>query len=156
MLRKCFRVVLLCVLGLMGAALCGCGSHSTFQFDALDLVPPEEELTEFSLGEYKIPIPVVEEGGRNKPEYRNRFQFDFELYALVLPEEKSHVAAAWERHEGEIRDHVIRVCRSASVDELQEPELATLKARLMDALAAQMGEKELRHLLITEMASQEI
>ena len=53
----------------------------------------------------------------------------------------------------EIRDHVIRVFRNASVDELQEPELDTLKARLMDALAAQIGEQEVRQLLITEVVS---
>ena len=40
---------------------------------------------------------------------------------------------------------MISICRSASVDDLQEPELATLKARLTDALAfGQLGEKRLR------------
>jgi flagellar basal body-associated protein FliL len=78
------------------------------------------------------------------------------LYALVRPENKSHIADDWARHEGKIRDHVIRVCRNASVDELQEPELSTLKARLMDALAAQMGENDLRQLLITEVVSQKL
>ena len=134
----------------------GCGSRPAFEFDALDLAPPQEELTEFSLGEYCIPIPVAEDRGEKQLAYRHRFQFDFELHALVSPAEQAQVADAWSRHEGKIRDQVIRVCRNATVDELQEPELATLKARLMDALASQMGEKQVRQLLFTEVMSQEL
>lgn len=140
--------IMLCIAG-------GCGSHSTFEFDALDLAPPQEELSEFLLGQYSIPIPVAESRS-NKLEHRNRFQLDFELYALIRPENKSAIADDWARHEGKIRDHVIRVCRNASVDDLQEPELSTLKARLMDALAAQVGKNDVRQLLITEVVSQKL
>jgi hypothetical protein len=132
----------------------GCGSHATFEFDALDLAPPQEELSEFLLGQYSIPIPVVVDRGPNERTRQNRYQLDFELYALVRPENKSNIADDWARHEGIIRDRVIRVCRNATVEELQEPELSTLKARLMDALAAQVGEKDVRQLLITEVVSQ--
>lgn len=135
---------------------CGCAEESSFQYDALDLAPAHEELSEFSLGEYSIPIPVVEDFGKGRLRHSNRFQLDFALHALVAPEKKSEIADSWSRHEGKIRDHVIRVCRNASVDELQEPELSTLKAHLMDALAAQVGEKGLRQLLITEVASQRL
>jgi hypothetical protein len=138
------------------AAFAGCRSKSTFQFDRLDLLPPDEELKEFSLGEYKIPIPLVDDRGQNKPTRRNRFQFDFKLYALVSPKEKPQIDEAWGRHEGQIRDSVMRVCRSASLEELQEPELATLKARLTDELAARLGEKPLRQLVINEIVSQQL
>jgi Flagellar basal body-associated protein FliL len=134
----------------------GCNSQQAFEFDALDMVPPPEELMEFSLGEYRIPIPVAEDRGKNQLTYCHRFQIDFELHALVSPAEQSQVADAWSRHEGKIRDQVIRVCRNASVEELQEPELATLKARLMHALAAPVGQNEVRQLLLTEVVSQEI
>lgn len=145
------------MLGAVASCLAsGCGSRSSFEFDALDLAPPQEELREFPLGEYRIPIPIIEERGPNQLIHRNRFQLDFQLFALVRPEQQWQIADAWARHEGKIRDHVIRVCRNASVDELQEPELSTLKAQLMDALAAQMGEKEVRQLLITEVVSQEL
>lgn len=142
-------IVVFCSVG-------GCGSRSEFEFDALDLAPPQEELAEFSLGEYCIPIPVAEDRGHSRLSYRHRFQLDFELHALVSPAEQAQVADAWSRHEGKIRDQVIRVCRNATVDELQEPELGTLKARLIDALASQMGDQELRRLLFTEVASQEM
>jgi Flagellar basal body-associated protein FliL len=140
------------------AACCaaGCGSKSKFKFDRMDVAPVVEELAEFSLGEYKIPIPVAVDDGAEAQVRRNRLQFDFQLYALVTPKDQPQLADAWERHQGVIRDKVINICRSASVNDLQEPELATLKARLTDALASQLGEKRLRQLLITDVISRQL
>jgi len=150
-----WRVALL-VAGASWTLAGGCSSKSKFEFDELDLVPAHEELTEFSLGQYAIPIPIA--GGRpgEKQTRSNRVQFDFKLFALVKRDQESRIADAWERHEGKIRDRVIRVCRNASLDELEEPELATLKAHLMDAVQAQLGDKEVRQLLITERDSQQL
>lgn len=156
MLGQNWRVALLCVVGIVGLVAGGCQKKSTFQFDGLELLPPEEELKEFSLGQYKIPIPIVENRGESKLIRRNRFQFDFTLFALVSPKEESQIEDAWERHEGQIRDQVMSVCRSATLDELQEPELATLKARLTDVLAAKLGDKPLRQLVINEVVSQQL
>ena len=156
MKQKRLKVVLLIAACVAGCAVCGCRPKSTFQFDGLDMLPPEEELKEFPLGQYKIPIPIVDDRGQNKVRRRNRYQFDFTLYALVSPKEKSQIEEAWGRHEGQIRDEVMNVCRSASADELQEPELATLKARLTDVLAAKLGEKPLRALVINEVVSQQL
>ncbi len=153
--RKPFHLGLL-VATAACCALCGCSSKPKFAFDQMDLLPAEEELTEFSLGEYKIPIPLADDVNADKVSRHNRVQFDFDLYALVSPKEESQFKDAWDRHEGVIRDRVINICRSASVDELQEPELATLKARLTDVMAAELGEKRLRQLLITDVASQEL
>jgi flagellar basal body-associated protein FliL len=134
----------------------GCSSPPTFEFDELDIAPAQEELAEFSLGEYRIPIPVTKYEADKRPIHRNSFQLEFELFALVSPHEKSQITEAWDRHQGKIRDRVIRICRNSSLDELQEPELATLKGRLLDALAPQLGENEVRQLLITEIVSHEI
>jgi hypothetical protein len=145
----------ICSAVLCACALSGCGSKSTFKFDQLDVNPVEEELSEFPLGKYQIPIPI-EGDDSDSPKRRNRFQFDFELFAVVSPKEEGQIADAWDRHEGVIRDQVINICRSASVEELREPELATLKARLTDVLASQLGEKRLRQLLIIDIISQEL
>ena len=155
-LARSYVVAVWCAAAVLGCTVSGCGSKSKFQFDRMDLLPAEEELTEFSLGEYKIPIPVADDRNDANSTRRNRFQFDFGLYALVSPKEQSQIEDAWDRHEGTIRDQVINVCRSASLAELQEPELATLKARLTDVLADQLGEKRLRQLLITDVVSQEL
>jgi flagellar basal body-associated protein FliL len=81
-------------------------------------------------------------------------QLDFKLFALVSPHEESELEDSWARHEGQIRDQVINVCRSATLDELQEPQFSTLKSRLTEVLAAKLGEKPLRQLVINEVVSQ--
>jgi hypothetical protein len=134
----------------------GCGSRSTFEFDALDDVPGQEELTEVPLGEYAIPIPVAEYEAHRETSRRNRFQFDFKLFALVPAGDRRHVEAAWERHQGKIRDRVIRVCRNAALDDLQEPQLVSLKTELIQSIGPQLGEESIRQLMITEIVSQEI
>jgi hypothetical protein len=144
----------LCAMGALCCAVSGCKSKPPFQLDGIDVLPPAEELKEFSLGQYQIPIPVVDDRNQAKLTRHNRFQFDFTLYALVSPKEKSQMEDAWERHEGQIRDQIINVCRSATLDELQEPEFATLKARLTDVLAAKLGEKPLRQLVLNAIVSQ--
>lgn len=133
----------------------GCGSDPAFEFDQLDLVAAEEELEEFPLGEYAIPIPAAEKSAGGATSKHNRIQIDFELFALVSPHEKSNLSQAWERHQGRIRDRVIRVCRDASLEVLHEPELGTLKAKLIDALAIHLGEN-IHQLLITEVVTHEI
>ena len=134
----------------------GCGSGPTFEFDELDMVPGREELTEVALGEYQIPIPVIEYRADDRMTRRNRFQFDFKLFALVPARDRWQVEDAWARHEGKIRDRVIRVCRNTPLDDLQERQLASLKAELINWLGPQLGEGSIRQLMITEIVSQEI
>ena len=149
-----WRVKLLCVMAALCCAASGCKSRAPFQLDGIDVLPPVEELKEFSLGQYQIPISIVDDRNQAKLSRHNRFQFDFTLYARVSPKEKSQIEDAWERHEGQIRDQVINVCRSATLDELQEPEFATIKARLTDVLAVKLGEKPLRQLVFNAVVSQ--
>jgi hypothetical protein len=140
----------------LGQALCGCGSSPPFQFDDLDLSPTQEAFTELSLGRYEIPVPIAKDRTSDHTKWHNRLQLAFELHALVAPEAASHLAGSWQRHEGKIRDGVIRVCRNASIADLQEPELATLKERLLDAVQDQLGKREVRRVLLTDIVSQKL
>jgi flagellar basal body-associated protein FliL len=143
-------------LGVVLVAVAGCGTPPAFDLDELDLTPAHDEMIEFPLGSYTVPIPVVQSKNRDQPVRANRLEFSFQLYALVTPDQQSSLADAWERHEGKIRDRVIRVCRNATLGDLQEPELATLKSHLADAVQAELGAKGVRRLLITEVVSQEL
>jgi hypothetical protein len=156
-LPTAYRLVALWPVVLLLCFACsGCSSEPAFEFDKLDMVPVEEGLSEFSLGRYTIPIPSVGHEKNRRPIARNRLEFVFQLFALVSPRDKPKIEDAWNRHEGSIRDQVIRVCRSTSIDDLLEPELTTLKARLIGALKTQLGDHDVRQLLITEVVSQEI
>lgn len=153
--RKSHRFLML-ALGVGFIAANGCSSKSKFKFDCMDVLPAEEELNEFPLGQYKVPVPLIDTPGQSRFGGCNRLQFDFELFALVSPKEQAQFKDAWSRHEGVIRDRVIDICRRATAEELMEPELSTLKARLTDALASQLGEKRLRQLLVNNVVSQEL
>ncbi len=148
-MKQCTQIT----IGLLAAWICGCGSGPEFKFDDLDVARAHEELTEFSLGRYAIPIPMANSGGGEQSTARNRFEFAFDLYALVSPKQESQFAAAWERHEGKVRDRVIAICRNASLEMLQEPELSTLKSHLTDAVQGQFGTVKVRRLLLTDVDS---
>jgi len=125
-------------------------------FDELDLTPAQDELIEFPLGKYVIPIPLVQSSGMNEGLKRNRVEFSFALHALVTRDCKIQLAGAWKRHEGKLRDRIILVCRNATVEELQEPEFATLKSHLTDAVQAEFGSKCIRRLLISDVITRKL
>lgn len=138
-------------------ALAGCGAQPTYELDELDLTPAQDELAEVSLGHYVIPIPYsrTQTGGTNSLP-RNRIELSFDLHVLVTRGYESQVSDMWQRHEGKIRDAIIGVCRNASLEHLQESELATLKSHLTDAVQAQLGSKSIRRLVVTEIRTTEI
>jgi hypothetical protein len=142
--------------GLLVAALGGCASRTAYEFDALDLTPAQDEMSEFSLGHFVIPIPIAKSDGLSEGESRNRLVFSFDLFALVSPSDVPLLTDSWQRHEGNTRDCIIRVCRNASLEELQEPELSTLKSHLTDAVQDQLGAKCVHRLLISEVATREL
>jgi hypothetical protein len=142
------------------AALClaqaGCGEKERFRFNDIGLVTTHEELLEVPMGRFKVPVPVVERGQGKAPSAHNRMQIGFQLFALVSPSEVASLTESLERHEGKIRDNVIRVCRNATMSDLEEPELTTLKAHLTDAMEIELGASGIRRLLITDVISEEI
>jgi flagellar basal body-associated protein FliL len=141
---------------LLAVSLAGCQSSPTYEFDELDSMPAQDDLIEFSLGKYVIPIPLVRSYAAGAGPKRNRVEFSFELHALITGDYESELTNMWERHEGMIRDRVILVCRNATADELQEPEMATLKSHLTDAVQAELGSKRIRRLLISEVDTRQL
>jgi len=144
------------VLGLVIVATFGCGSRPSYEFDELDLSPNQDELREFSLGHYAIPIPVSQAFGDDGKVTHTQIEFAFDLYGLVSPEFEPQIEDIWQRHQGKVRDRVIRICRNASWEDLQDPELATLKSRLIDAVQDQLGPKAVRRLVVSEIKRTEI
>ena len=140
----------------IAGTMAGCNSKPTYEFDALDFTPTQDELVEFSLGHYVVPIPVARADSEIDAISRNRVEFSFDLYVLITRDYESQLADMWQRHEGKIRDRVIRVCRKASVEDLQEEGLPTLKSHLMDAVQAQLGPKSIRRLLVNDASQQRI
>ena len=147
------------IVALVAGLLCtapGCGGQEDFEFDELDLTPTQDELIEFSLGKYIVPIPLIQAISLDEGVKRNRVEFAFSLYALVSPECEKRLKSQWKRYEGKLRDRVILVCRNATAEDLQEQELATLKSHLTDAVHAELGTQCIRKLLISEVVTRKL
>lgn len=139
----------------IACALAGCGAPPPYEFDEFDFAPADDQFVEFPLGKYEIPVPIARGiGGASVS--RNRIELSFDLYALITRDHEPQLEDMWTRHEGNIRDVVIRVCRNATLDELQEPELATLKSHLTDAMQMQLGPKGIRRLMLSEVKTRGI
>jgi Flagellar basal body-associated protein FliL len=138
------------------AACAGCGGQDEFAFDELDLTPAQDEFIEFSLGKYTIPIPLLHETTMDEGLKRNRVEFSFALYALVTADCEKRLAHQWKRYEGKVRDRIILVCRNVTAEELREPELATLKTHLTDAVHAELGAQCIRRLLVTDVVTRKL
>ena len=147
-------IVKLTIMALVAGLLCaapGCGEQEDFEFDELDLTPAQDEMIEFSLGKYVVPIPLIQAVSLDEGVKRNRVEFAFSLYALVSPDCEKRLRSQWKRYEGKLRDRVILVCRNATAEDLQEQEFATLKSHLTDAVHAELGTQCIRRLLITDV-----
>lgn len=120
---------LLAALGLLALAS-GCGGSSSPSYDDFEVFQFREEMTETSLGHFSVPVPLIVSGD----EASNRIQFQFELFGVVKPEAESRTLRLAERHKGQLRDRVIRVCRNARIEDLLDPQLSTLRSRLLDTI----------------------
>jgi flagellar basal body-associated protein FliL len=159
MVRRMPSIVKLAIVALVVGLLCvapGCGGYEDFEFDKLDWTPTQDEMVEVSLGEYVIPIPMIQTATFDEGVKRNRVEFAFSLYALTTPECEKRLKSQWKRHEGKVRDRVILICRNATAEDLQEQELATLKSHLTDAVHAEFGTQCIRRLLITDVVTRKL
>ena len=142
--------------GLLAFSIVGCGSTPTYEFDELDSTPAQDDLIEFSFGKYVIPIPLAKSFAANEEQKRNRLEFSFELHALITGDYESELKGLWKQHKSSIRDQVILVCRTATIEEIQEPEFATLKSHLSDAIQEELGTKDIRRILISEVRTRQL
>lgn len=143
---------------MLGALLAcwGCGSKDLDEkFGHLELLPSEEGMLEVSLGQYRVPVPT-DAAKLNGVEARSRIQLNFTLLAELEPENADSVASAYETAEGRIRDAVISSCRRATLNDLEEPNLLTLKIDMLDAIELLVGPDRIHKLVMPDVQQQEL
>ena len=77
-------------------------------------------------------------------------------FAEVNPKDRSAVEDALQRYNGPLRDAVLRVCRRTGPDELSDPRLSAMKARLADAAKPLLGEHRVRQFIIDKYVSESL
>ncbi|QDU54291.1 hypothetical protein Pan181_04720 [Aeoliella mucimassa] len=140
---RCAAIALGC------AVLTGCGSSGKSPFERFERLPTVEDLSTVDLGEYVVPIPVYPGDGAG-PTAATQVQIEFELYAAVLPEYERTLTSNFERLQGRFRNKVIEVCRNTAMEDLLDPTLTTLKARLADELKPFIGDSHIERIHIAD------
>jgi hypothetical protein len=80
-------------------------------------------------------------------------RLQFELMAETTPDDEHAVLEAAERHRGAMNDAVLTVVRTSTVEELADPRLSAVKARLSDITRPMLGEERVRQLVFSELAA---
>ena len=135
------------------AAGCG-GEDGLAKYDEFEHVQIREELVEVPLGHYTVPVPLLGTNDTGEVIRQNTIQMKFMLHGLVAPYHVSKAERIRDRHEGEMRDRVIRVCRNASLEDLVEPQLSTLKSRVLDVTQPLFEGVMLKRVVLTDVASE--
>ena len=136
---------------LIASAVLGCGGGDEPAFEKFETLQFRELLVEVPLGDYTVPVPVVsndEAGGATRT---NLLEMKFTLHGLVKPDLKPQMLDQAERQEGQLRDSVIRVCRNLPIDDVLDPQLATLRSRVLDSTQSLFEGSALRRVLVTDV-----
>ncbi len=137
------------VLATVQVPLLGCGASQPSPFERFERLPTVQQLETVDLGEFVVPVPV-EVSSDASPIAPTQVQIEFFLHAAVLPEHLRSLKSNTVRLEGRLRDKVIEVCRNTAVEDLLDPQLTTLKARLADSLTPFIGDAHIERIHIAD------
>ena len=142
-------------------AAAGCGgiesSRLVDYLDELEFDVPLDTATYVTLGRFDIPISASHTPS-NGSKYVQQIdeqglvwmRLQFELTAETTPALEQAVLAAAEQRRGALNDSVLTIIRTSSVEELADPRLATVNARLSEALRPILGEGHVRQLVFND------
>jgi hypothetical protein len=125
--------------------------------DELEFDVPLESASYVSLGKYDIPIAATRrsEAEQSKlgepPGEAVMMRLQFELTAETAPPYEEKVEEAAERHRGSLNDAVLTTVRTSTVEELSDPRLAAVKARLSEITRPMLGEDVVRQLVLNRI-----
>jgi hypothetical protein len=131
----------------------GCSEPAASELSAMEPLQEKERLAEVEVGAFRIPLVAVDQR-QGEEEYvpdRNALLLRFQLFVLVPPHHESDVAGRIHSHGARLREEVIRTCRKATLEELDEPELVTLKSELRKVLGRYFGPEHLRQVVVTNV-----
>jgi hypothetical protein len=155
-----------CALLTCGAliALAGCGGARSGRLvdylDELEFDVPLETAAYVSLGRFDVPIATSKDLTRaskfvQQIDERGMvwMRLQFELTAETTPQQEKAVAAAVEKHRGILNDAVLTIVRTSTVDELADPRLAAVQARISELARPLLGESRVRQLVLNDPQS---
>ena len=165
-LRRNSLTCRMCTVIACGAlvAAAGCGSAKSGRLvdylDELEFDVPLETAAYVSLGRFDIPIATSKASTRTSKFVQQIddgatvwMRLQFELTAETTPQQEKAVAEAAEKHRGILNDAVLTIVRTSTVDELADPRLAAVHARISELARPLLGEGRVRQLVLYDANS---
>lgn len=121
-----------------------------------ELEGPREKGAYVSLGEFNVPVAVKFEETRNGKTKTAWVEVKFRLSAETSPEFESTVRSAAKAARGNLNDVILTAIRVSSLQELTDPRLAALKARMSDAARPILGKATFRQLVLSDLAIEKL
>jgi hypothetical protein len=148
------------ILLLIVCAVVGCSAERDVKLEdyleEIEFVAPLNSTVEVPLGKYSIPIAAR---SNNDGSHETRIiwiRMKFHLYAVVENENEFKVEGVWQHSRGLYHDGVLKICRSATLDEVTDRRLTAIKLRLTDLSRSLLGGKRIRQLLCTNIITEAI
>jgi hypothetical protein len=152
----------LAVLALPGCRVVDRSPRLADYLDELEFDVPLESASYVTLGEYDIPIAATRRSEVEAARLGESTQepvlmrLHFELTAETAPPYESKVEEAAERHRGALNDAVLTTVRTSTVEELSDPRLAAVKARLSEITRPMLGEDMVRQLVLNRVDAEQM
>lgn len=150
----------------VGAALlaAGCGAEESARLadylDELEFDLPLETAAHVSIGRFDIPIAASREAAEASAFVEEVTQegivwmrLQFELNAETTPANEKPLVEANEKNRGAVYDAVLTVVRTSTLEELIDPRLAAVNARLSEAVRPLLGMQLARKLVLNDPKS---
>lgn len=149
-----FVGLLALLVGLLG--LTGCGGEEVAKLEdyleELEFDTPLESVKEINVGRFRIPLAAEHHDASGRESKPMWVQFKFHMYVIVAEENEKSVMSSLERHRGMINDVVLSVCREASIDQLEDNRLATIKSNLLDTVRPLLGDEKVRQITLNRVS----
>jgi hypothetical protein len=98
--------------------------------EGVDVAAQKVEVAEIQVGEFKV---------NNQTDPGTPVRVEFSVYVTVEAEKKTEFEEAFKAKLQRIREAVLVVARRASLEELQEHDLKTIKRKIKDAMVQVLG-----------------
>jgi flagellar basal body-associated protein FliL len=99
---------------------------------------------EVDLGMFSMTVP--------QPKLRGTLLISFRLYGTIDEHKQPEFSERFQAHTHRIRQDVLFLMRSATIDEMTEAGLETLKKRLLDRINRSLGPAKLSDIIFSEFA----
>jgi hypothetical protein len=148
----------------MALAIGGCDGVKSGRLvdylDELEFDVPLETAAYVTIGRYDIPIAASHDetlASKFMQQVDERglvwMRLQFELMAETTPQHEKAVAKAAEEHQGALNDAVLTVVRTSTVEELADPRLSAVHARISEVVQPLLGEGKVRQLVFNDPQS---